>query len=339
MGISIKQWLNHYLSRIASMSQDSVRIRHHRYDGLVKWRVLQMMTLLPLLLQFALALFLIGLLELLWSVNTVVATITTILATTLLVFTVTTPILPAFDQNCPYKSPQAWWCFKLIQLIRESLTSPAQRLLSSLRVSRPFGISPLQYKTRQSIVKWLSALITVRNHANWRDYERVVVGSLAPRIDAEMLAVADMTVLDDNFLATIIRPCLGDLKLEAALRGCYTILKQRADRIVNDLPVWSSDQHNSQTIVTMGNIVLDVLCRVTYRDDDSDFHQKSLLHILGSLPYRTALPVYDYHRAFKTILRTLSQRESTLEVHRQCLILAEHFIRLRPDDAGPDGER
>ena len=88
------------------------------------------MTLLPLLLQSALVLFFIGLVDFLWNLNDLVAAMVSGFVGLALLFVLATTVLPAFQflfhrerrlltPQCPYKSPQAWAFYRLlVALIR-----------------------------------------------------------------------------------------------------------------------------------------------------------------------------------------------------------------------------
>ncbi|KDQ56010.1 hypothetical protein JAAARDRAFT_112881, partial [Jaapia argillacea MUCL 33604] len=71
IAILVKQWLREYMDWFfnSESPRESVRLRQYRYEGLESWRVFGLMALLPLLLQAALIFFLIGLIELLWTLH------------------------------------------------------------------------------------------------------------------------------------------------------------------------------------------------------------------------------------------------------------------------------
>lgn len=118
IAMSVKQWLNEYTSRVTRIPLQSVRIWHHRRHGLKKWKVAEIISILPILLQVALVLFVIGLVELLWTLNTIVATIITVQAILLFLFITCTMVIPAWAVDCPYKSPQAWLIIVLLEWSR-----------------------------------------------------------------------------------------------------------------------------------------------------------------------------------------------------------------------------
>lgn len=109
IGIYVKQWLHRYQTSVPANARPSVRVWSHRRRHLDAWRVATIISVLPILLQIALALFLVGLVVQLWSMNALVAVIVSVQIGALLLFTVVTAIMPAFVNGCPYKSPLAWF--------------------------------------------------------------------------------------------------------------------------------------------------------------------------------------------------------------------------------------
>ncbi|EJD44291.1 hypothetical protein AURDEDRAFT_23659, partial [Auricularia subglabra TFB-10046 SS5] len=123
VAILCKQWIREFERNTGLPPREYVGIRHTKLEGLENWRVGGIISLLPLLLQLALAIFALGVLELLWQLHSVVAAV--VCAPTILAFLfyVATTILPAVQyqyfvpsgrlsrwqkmSDCPYKSPQA----------------------------------------------------------------------------------------------------------------------------------------------------------------------------------------------------------------------------------------
>ncbi|CAL1698975.1 unnamed protein product [Somion occarium] len=104
LGMLVKQWLREYLALEATSAQERCRIRHYRHKGLVRWRVLEIAALLPLLLQTALILFFIGLSDFLRDLNPIVGWVVTGLVASWLVVWVSTMVAPVFYAQCPYKT-------------------------------------------------------------------------------------------------------------------------------------------------------------------------------------------------------------------------------------------
>lgn len=120
VGILCKQWLREY-QRYESLSpKEALPVRQMRYQGLKSWHVDAVVASLPLLLQSALVLFFVGLLDLLWSLQRLVAAVVTTLVGVSFLFLLVTSLLPTLQDllypsedsrkhhsQCPYKSPQS----------------------------------------------------------------------------------------------------------------------------------------------------------------------------------------------------------------------------------------
>lgn len=104
LGIFTKQWLREYLVNESS-PEIHLRTRFFRSKGLAKWHVYEIIAALPLLLQFSMLLFFIGLIEFLgpldWHVDKAV-TILVGLWAGLVIFATLGPIL---SPQCPWKTP------------------------------------------------------------------------------------------------------------------------------------------------------------------------------------------------------------------------------------------
>lgn len=108
VAISISQWLHYHVNGASKASQRSVRVWFFRRRGLTRWGIEQAVAVFPLLLQFSLVLFLLGLDILLWTLSTVVAGVVTALIILLLVPTIATSVIPSLSPDCPFKLAQAW---------------------------------------------------------------------------------------------------------------------------------------------------------------------------------------------------------------------------------------
>jgi len=121
IGMVVSQWLQDYDDVATSTSQQRVRMWYFRDRGFVEWGVLEIVYAVPLLLQISVMLFLAGLVQLLWTMNAVVAGVVTMLVAALFVFSIGTAVIPAFAPKCPYKSPQAWWFFLSLRWLTKHL--------------------------------------------------------------------------------------------------------------------------------------------------------------------------------------------------------------------------
>lgn len=127
------QWVREYRRDIALPQADLISLRQMRFNGLIKWKVPEILSSLPLLLQIALILFFVGILELLWVLDRGVAIPITIVIGLILVFMVTTTMLPTLQifwggwwhraPQCAYKSPQSWILYRLFLAIAQFFNS------------------------------------------------------------------------------------------------------------------------------------------------------------------------------------------------------------------------
>ena len=124
VGILCLQWLREFQHNTTLPHKDAVALRQMRYEGLMKWHVPGILSILPLLLQLSLVLFFVGLLDLLWSLNTPVAACVSAVVGMVMLFLIATTALPALQlaltrdkhlrvPQCPYKSPQSWLFYRV----------------------------------------------------------------------------------------------------------------------------------------------------------------------------------------------------------------------------------
>ncbi|KAF8830629.1 hypothetical protein HHX47_DHR2001013 [Lentinula edodes] len=120
VGILCKQWLREYRRDAALSPRDALMLRQTRLESFEKWKVNDILSALPLLLQAALVLFFAGIVDLLWSLNTVVAVVLTCEIGIALAIVSMTTVLPSLallmnaNLPCAYKSPQAWIFYRLL---------------------------------------------------------------------------------------------------------------------------------------------------------------------------------------------------------------------------------
>ncbi|KAL0948974.1 hypothetical protein HGRIS_009074 [Hohenbuehelia grisea] len=125
LAVLFRQLLHQYTAIAYGTSRERSHIRQLRYDGLMKWRVPIVISLLPILLQVALGLFLVGLvvflLPLSMRIGWAVASITLIVST---IYTIS-HILPLVDSQCPYETPFS----AAVRGIISSFRNPAKETL------------------------------------------------------------------------------------------------------------------------------------------------------------------------------------------------------------------
>lgn len=308
LGLLVKQWLREYLAGSSNISRESIRIRQYRYEGLRKWHVPEVIMCLPILLQASLVLFFIGLLDLLWTLHPVVATVTTAIFAVLMLFVATTTLLPPFYPDCPYKSPQSWLICLFAQSTKRSVAALASRYYASLyhpppapapahpsAVAHGGAATPDPFASRLDLATHIPSRLSelmhaglhrlslMRTYASWKEREKLLTetGRTAAALDDATLAGADAMFMDDAFLQAVVRPCLRDIAPRAALRCVDRILLRRAPRVLNDMPYWDlarsldTDRGDTGTLTLM-HLLLDVLqrlnasrkCEVQQLDED-----------------------------------------------------------------------
>jgi hypothetical protein len=116
-GILVQQWLREYervLPRVATPKRRAC-LRQFRFNGLHGWGVPGIISGLSLMLQVALAVFLAGLVVMLWNLSKVVASLLTGVVGLAFVVLIAAIVIPAFSKECPYRSPLAWAVYSVAQ--------------------------------------------------------------------------------------------------------------------------------------------------------------------------------------------------------------------------------
>lgn len=222
IAISVKQWLNQFTARVTSMPRQNVVVWYSRRRGFVKWKVEAIINLLPILLQIALVLFLIGLMELIWTINMVIFYTAIPFVAPLLLFSLCTSVFPAISADCPYRSPQAWCIAVCVQWIKSGL-----------------GIG--------------------RRSVDWIESERDFVTSQDHRFADPMLLVeADAAVMDEVFLKTVIQPYMATCSLDDATEILFGIFQNRIHGISDSRLAWNVDRN---ALTTIARMTFDLLYR------------------------------------------------------------------------------
>ncbi|KAG8793668.1 hypothetical protein FRC12_002072 [Ceratobasidium sp. 428] len=102
-----KEWCHKFMSGRSGPAYEQARRRQHKWNGIEKWKMREVLTYLPGVLHLALLLFAIGLCIYIWDINAgaaVPVVVVTAAATLVYVFA---SLLPVLDQSCPYSTPIA----------------------------------------------------------------------------------------------------------------------------------------------------------------------------------------------------------------------------------------
>ncbi|KAH9851899.1 hypothetical protein C2E23DRAFT_828079 [Lenzites betulinus] len=318
VGILTKQWLREYTRNAASSPRENARIRQLRHEEFVRWKIPLTIALLPVLLQISLALFFAGLLDLLWGLHASVASVITATVTVSLAFLVLTTIMPTFRSDCPYKSPQAFGVYFLMQGLTKVLSLAASSLYTLLgwdRLKWPLAIDPAMFRPwRRRLAASLLNLKHRRFFNSWREREMATVHDpeVATQLDRRVLAEADATFMEDEFLYTTIGLCLRDTECPAAVECLYEIVVHRADTVLAGIPHWRHRETVDPGVSLLLKLILDVMPRMDRGDSASA--EKMMILVDGlcrAIPfevehYETKLL---YQRLFEVLARFLTHDE------------------------------
>ncbi|CDO69116.1 hypothetical protein BN946_scf185042.g18 [Trametes cinnabarina] len=192
LGMMVKQWLHETELGLSGTSRDIARLRQYRLDSLQKWRVGDIVAILPVLLQIASALFLAGLIILLWTLHPVVASIASALVAVFTIFVLFTIFAPALSEDCAYRSFQSLLPFIAVQGVYRLV-----RFLIPACCRTARGKPQLEGHTSSAV--WGS-------FRGWAGMEHVVVQKRVYDLDAHTVEQAHIITLDDAFTLETLRP-------------------------------------------------------------------------------------------------------------------------------------
>lgn len=236
-GIFLKRWLANYLHITCSAPEEWVRVRQVRYASLRRWKVFDLAILLPLLLQLALVLFLIGLALFLLPINTTVAWVVGA-GVILYIATLTCMlVIPMVSASCPYQ------------------ISPFSRAAEYIR----------------------GFIIRLRYHKFWRQslgygnpYYRFPGDERGIRreshLDTDVVIGADADLMDNAILERTLRPCVSSFSLSNTLTFVRNILAHRLDRKITSLKHITQEDYMSvprqvwKVILDVSNEATENLC-------------------------------------------------------------------------------
>lgn len=118
-GIMARQWIREYLKWNAPLAnpRQNVLVRQIRFESWEAWKVEAFIWSIPVLQELAMVLFLIGVVVLVWTLDDAVAISVTVLVAIFLAVILVITVLPVFVKRCPYRSPTAWACVRLVDLV------------------------------------------------------------------------------------------------------------------------------------------------------------------------------------------------------------------------------
>jgi hypothetical protein len=232
--ILVKQWLREYSLALSPLHPpDGMGLRQLRYDGLKRWGIPQLITSLPMLLQLAIALFLGGLVDLLWTLEKTIAITLTVLIVLCLLGMIATILLPSFVDHCAYKSPAAWAFLKSILICRGVLGRSLELLYGwlialELRIDQDFAISAKISSTARHL------MTTYRGCKSWADHDMIVLQAskkshLPPSYKPGLTEQAIVWVYSrfgDHNVSELMGPCINALEPDQRVNVAFTIVAQ-----------------------------------------------------------------------------------------------------------------
>ncbi|KAI0744415.1 hypothetical protein C8Q76DRAFT_637597, partial [Earliella scabrosa] len=199
IGIMVKQWINEYSAGLSGSSRQTARLRQHRLNSLIKWRVAWIVAILPVLLQVALVLFFAGLFVLLWGLNDVVAGVASALIGVLFIVTARSIILPSVNRHCSYISLLIADLAFVGTLPLKQAWYPVRRC--AILAWRRHVLAHWQHDPRNELQEYFNWREDQRRIGDppsplWRGCERQHVSDNAERLDGDIITMAYKTTLN-----------------------------------------------------------------------------------------------------------------------------------------------
>ncbi|PIL33891.1 hypothetical protein GSI_03597 [Ganoderma sinense ZZ0214-1] len=217
IAVMVKQWLHQYSQSLSGTSPDVASLRQYRYDSLRKWRVPEIIAALPILLQVALALFLAGLVVLLWQLHPSIAITATILSGLLIAFVLATTLLPILYADCCYQSPQALIFFLLAQALAH-FTAGGLRIIEHRAQEAAVEVSSwtsrkyiVLARTRDAARRALKHLGAWGSFHSWHSREKPDAEARHDELEQSLALTAYYITLDTSMLNTTVIPCLSGM--------------------------------------------------------------------------------------------------------------------------------
>ncbi|OJT05164.1 hypothetical protein TRAPUB_4049 [Trametes pubescens] len=222
-----KQWLNEYASGISSESEggtsrQTARLRQYRLNNLIKWHVGNIINSIPVLLQVSVALFLAGLLVLLWTLHPAVAVVASVLASVLGVFTLSIVLLPSVKSGCAYLSPQSVALYYVLRRAPSLLGVSLSKILVPLTMyllGRPQILGISTRKLANALWEWEPV-----KAPTWHGIEQSMVSEGSQSLDADIISTAYDIAMNPDLLATAAI-CLSELEPNIHVINCVERLQ------------------------------------------------------------------------------------------------------------------
>ena len=292
----VKQWLHELTIGVSGTSRESARIRQYRLNGLKRWHVGSIVIIIPILLQLALFLFLVGLVMLLWTLDGTVAAVITALVGLLFVFVIAATVLPVVRVDCSYRSPQALGIFIVVRAFKRSVMNLADRL-----IQRAWGATRRWKRSRGLLGKiselaweaYIAVCLSTKEIPTWSGREHIEVSRTMDQLDRDLATVAYTTTFDAKYLDDL-RPLLADLPWNHAI-ACYDEIFAARTRL------WGTSVARTQDRFSRHSFdVLHILLTVDNHERGPEWREAAK-NVLNNLPPPTTSDNPD-----PNVLRNLS---------------------------------
>lgn len=112
LGILAKQWIREYLTwdKTTALPKNNIRVRQVRFEAWADWHTPTIISAIPVLLELAIVLFVIGLIIFTWNQDVALGIVVAIAVAIFLSLVIALTALPLFFKSCPFKSPTAKAC-------------------------------------------------------------------------------------------------------------------------------------------------------------------------------------------------------------------------------------
>jgi len=185
LAILVKGWIRDFGQNLPphKLAEKRAKEREYRFRGLIAHKMPEIVASLPILIQFALILFCIGLLIFLNQANFHIMIATGCILCSGFLFYLLATIIAAYDSSAPFPSPLSRFLSHTIQWINR-FPSRMIRWIERQRSTRTYHSFRILYNSlpRDLLVllrEWLRAVVSPRNSRNALDLELHVMNRLA----------------------------------------------------------------------------------------------------------------------------------------------------------------
>ncbi len=259
LAILVKQWLREFRSGKQIAPDESIRVRHYRYTGLLKWHVFDIAALLPFLLHISLFLFLIGLSDFLTSLHPIVGWFITGVIAIWLSLYAGSIVAPAFFAGCPYTVP-----------FMKAYIRATRRALWQLRQKFPwYKPTPLP---------------------NYYDFPGDEKGVRRDKdLDIPAFTLADEMLMDDPFTEYILQPCLHGAGIRNTVLFVRRMVQHRLGHSIQTLELCMTgnldfSRLSTRSLMVSTSMLLDAL---NYgREWSSPWTHEAWVYLIGACYHR-----------------------------------------------------